>query len=276
MKAPKHQFNLELIPHRVQNAIVDQRASDGYINATALCSAAGKHWHNYIREETNGSFLRALSLKTQIGRNELVQTVGSHGTAETVWVHPKVAVHLGQWLSAEFAVRVSEWVYDWMSGAAKLQPKASTLPPHLERHMLNYGKVPVTHFSILQELTTSLIAPLEAQGYSLPADMVPDISQGRMFCKFAREELGLDTNSLPTYEHEYPDGRNVPAKLYPVEHLGAFRTFINEVWMPQRAEEYFRMRDPQALPMLDRVLRIGHQRPRLQDNPKPHRQRRTG
>jgi hypothetical protein len=32
------------------------------------------------------------------------------------WVHPQVAIHLAQWLSPTFAVKVSKWVFNWMSG----------------------------------------------------------------------------------------------------------------------------------------------------------------
>lgn len=32
------------------------------------------------------------------------------------YVHPKVAIHLAQWLSPKFAVFVTEVVFDWMSG----------------------------------------------------------------------------------------------------------------------------------------------------------------
>ena len=39
----QHQYNLPLIQHKVDDgSIIQQRASDGYINATALCKAAGK------------------------------------------------------------------------------------------------------------------------------------------------------------------------------------------------------------------------------------------
>jgi hypothetical protein len=173
------------------------------------------------------------------------------------WVHPQVAIHLAQWLSPKFAVQVTKWVYEWMSG--KGQPKAKpNLPYHLRRHMLNFGKVPPTHFSILHEMTNTLIAPLEAQGYTLPEKMMPDISQGKMFAKFAREKLGIDTNALPTYAHEFEDGRSVEAKLYPVQCLGAFREYIVNIWMPQRAAGYFQERDPSALPALDRMLSISY------------------
>lgn len=253
-----HQYSLELIAHKVDSSFVHQRASDGYVNATDLCVAAKKKWHNYLREETAGHFLRALSAKIGVSVPDLTQTTTEAGRPDSVWVHPKVAVHLAQWLSADFAVRVSEWVYDWLSGAKKA---VGPMPYHLQRHMTNAGKIPPTHFSILQEMTTYLIAPMEVNGYTLPERMVPDISQGKMFCKWAREQLDLDTDALNTYEHEYPDGRRYPAKLYPVEHLGSFRKFINEVWMPSRAEAYFRERDPVALLALDKILRITYQTP---------------
>lgn len=257
--SPKHQFSLELIEHTLEQSVVQQRKTDGYINATALCQAAGKRWHNYVRNETTGHFLRALAAKTRISVLELNQEVRDASGVASTWVHPQVALHLAQWLSADFAVQVSEWVHQWLSGGGPRRP--SRLPPHLERHMLNFGKVPPTHFSILQEMTTMLIAPLEAQGYTLPAKLVPDISQGKMFCKFLRDKLGIDTDQLPTYEHEYPDGRKMPAKLYPIEVLSAFRKYINEVWLPERAAPYFSQRDPAALVALDKVLKITFQSP---------------
>ncbi|MDH4417689.1 MAG: KilA-N domain-containing protein [Acidovorax sp.] len=251
---PSHQYSLSLITHQVQNSIVQQRADDGYINATALCAAAGKRWHNYVRNETTGNFLRALEAKTRISVSLLTQQLTTPEGLTSTWVHPKVAIHLAQWLSAEFAVQVSEWVYDWMNGDQ--QPREAQLPYHLRRHMLNLGKVPSTHFSILQEMTNTLIAPLEVRGYTMPEKLMPDISQGRMFCKFLRDELNIDTDSLPTYVHEFENRPAVEAKLYPIEFLVAFRNYINEKWLPQRAAGYFQERDPAALPMLDQLLRI--------------------
>lgn len=251
---PTHQYSLSLISHTVEKSIIQQRASDGFINATQLCEVAGKRWYNYVKEENTGHFLRKLADQLKMKVSDLHPEVTEGSTKPHVWVHPQVAIHLAQWLSADFAVKVSSWVYDWMSGKAPRAP--GVMPYHLARHMANVGKIPPSHFSILQEMTNTLIAPLEVNGYSLPEKMVPDISQGKMFCKFAREKLGLNTDSLPTYEHEYPDGRVVDAKLYPVEHLGAFRKYIAEVWMPQRADGYFKDRDPAALLALDKVLHV--------------------
>lgn len=88
--------------------------------------------------------------------------------------------------------------------------------------------------------------------------------------RYLREQLGVDTDALPTYEHEYPDGRRVQAKLYPVEILSQFRKYVNEVWMPERSAAYFSERDPAALLALDKVLHITYQPPK----PKPKAPRR--
>lgn len=256
---------MNLINREVAKSLIHQRSGDGYINATQLCHAAGKRWHNYVRNETTGAFLRALAAKTRISVLLLNQEVTSAEGVSSTWVHPKVAIHLAQWLSADFAVQVSEWVFDWMSGKNAVRPE---LPYHLRRHMANLSAVPPTHFSVLQEMTMSLIAPLEAHGYTLPEELVPDISQGRMFCKFARDELGLDTDALPTYSHRYEGRLPVQAKLYPIEHLGYFRSYIARVWMPERAAGYFKERDPRALIALDKVLNLTYSAPMAANKPR--------
>ncbi len=255
---PTHQYSLSLINHKVENSVIDQRADDGYINATAMCKAAGKLFGHYNETVSTKAFLAELSSDIGITISELVQVIkGGDPHLQGTWVHPQVAINLAQWLSPKFAVQVSKWVYEWMSGKGQPKPEP-TLPYHLRRHMLNIGKVPTTHFSILQEMTNSLIAPLEAQGYTLPEKLMPDISQGKMFCQFARKELGIDTDALPTYTHEFEGRPSVQAKLYPLKHLGAFREYIGDIWMPQRAAGYFKDRDPNALPALDKVLRISY------------------
>ena len=60
------QLSLVLIPHRVGREIIEQRAKDGYINATAMCKAAGKNWFDYRRQKTIEPFLAALATETRI------------------------------------------------------------------------------------------------------------------------------------------------------------------------------------------------------------------
>jgi hypothetical protein len=247
------QLSLELIPHMVGHEIIQQRAKDGYINATAMCKAAWKNWFDYRRQKMTDPYLAALSTETGIPASELIQSLkGGDVTLQGTWVHPQVAIHLAQWLSPEFAVKVGKWVFDWLSEASP-RPRAA-LPYHLRRYVANAQNVPIGHFSILTELTQALIAPLELMGYTVPEKMMPEISQGRMFCKWLRDKCDIDTDMLPTYTHVYEDGRRVEAKAYPEKLLATFRQHFREEWLPVRAVPYFKERDPLALPFLPKLL----------------------
>ena len=107
----------KLIPHTINASVINQRAGDGYIHATAMCQAAGKKFNDYSRLDATQSFLSALSSDAGIPVTRLINSLQGGNSIQGTWVHPKVA-HLAQWLSPQFAVQVTNWVYDWMSGKA--------------------------------------------------------------------------------------------------------------------------------------------------------------
>ncbi|BBL88215.1 hypothetical protein ACPV3U_14700 [Vibrio rotiferianus] len=127
------------------------------------------------------------------------------------------------------------------------------LPAHLDRYIKNRAKIPYTHFSMLNEITLNLIAPLEEAGYTLPEKLVPDISEGKLFCKWLRDNRGIEPKEFPMYDHEYPDGRVVQAKLYPSEYLEDFRKHFHEVWLAEKAGKYFGDRDTLALEFVENL-----------------------
>jgi len=249
---PQHQTSFHLIAHQTDRGIVQQRASDGYINATELCKAAGRRWNDYRETQRTKDFFAVLSTKTGIPVLVLIQQVrDSNGVAST-WIHPKAAINLGQWLSAEFAVQVADWVHDWLSGKGAPQAPAA-LPSHLARYIANDPKVRPGYFSVLQETALNLFGPMHNVGFIIPPNWVPDISVGKAFCKWLREAKGVDTDALPTYQHEYiDDGRIVDAKLYPDSLLAEFRTWFREIWLPVNGVKYFKSKDPNSLAYLDR------------------------
>jgi hypothetical protein len=248
------QQHFDLIPHPVQGGIIYQRPKDGYINATAMCQAAGKEWSAYRRLATTGSFLEQLESVLKINRTDLAHSIsGGDSRLQGTWVHPHVAINLAQWCSATFAVHVSQWVYDWMNSVGPATVK-ETVPYHLRRYIANQPNIPVAHFSILAEMTTLLIAPLEMMGYTLPEHMLPDISSGKMFCKWLRDNFGIDTDVLPTYLQVFEDGRRVWPKAYPDRLLADFRRHFREEWLPHHSIEYFRKRDSEALQFLPKVI----------------------
>ena len=244
-----------LIEHPLDDGdVVHQRPQDGYVNATELCHRAGKLFGHYNETAQTKAFLEELSLDIGIPISNLVQVVRGRGdrVEQGTWVHPRVAINLGQWLSPSFAVKVSEWVFDWMEGRLK-----GYMPEHVQRYLKNRSKVPPTHFSMLNEIYLGLLAPLEDCGVIPPDSMMPDISTGRMFSGFLRQR-GIDPSLFPAYEHEFIDSKRpkVHARLYPTEHLPAFRKYFSEIWLPERAESYFAERFPKALPFLPQVLQL--------------------
>jgi KilA-N domain len=243
-------LKLVLIPHEVENTLINQRAIDGYVNATAMCQAVGKKINHYLENRTTKDFIEELSSDTGIPAPELIQIVSGGSGLQGTWVHPDVAIHLGVWCSPKFAVQVSRWVREWATGTFR----PSKLPYHIQRYIANRSEIPPTHFSMLNEMIFALIAPLESAGYTIPDDMVPDISSGRMFCKWLRDEKGIDTDTLPTYCHRFDDGRTVRPKLYPNEFLADFRKHFHEVWLPTKAGKYFKERDPKSLPFVMKIL----------------------
>jgi hypothetical protein len=243
------QLELAVIRHQVDAHLVPQRAEDGYVDASAMCKAVGKKFTDYEKQSVTREFMTELADRIGIQEEKLVQKI-SDGFQMEVWVHPDVAINLGQWCSPKFAVAVSQWIRNWIEEKGK----KVRFPYHLDRYMANRQKIPHTHFSMLNEIVLHLIGPMESQGYILPEKLIPDISEGKMFCKWLRDERKIDTDSLPTYQHKYADGRIVDAKLYPNELLAAFRKHFHEVWLPNRANDYFTQKDPSALPYLQKLL----------------------
>lgn len=246
------QTQLSLISHEVEGGeVVHQRASDGYVNATAMCKSAGKLFSDYRRLKATGEFTAELSRSMGIPIDLIIQSVASGlNEGRGTWVHPDLAINLGQWLSPRFAVQVSQWVREWMSG--KNTP--IKMPHHIQRYMMNRGKIPSTHFSMLNEITMVLVAPLESKGYTIPDNLLPDGSEGKIFCKWLRDNKSANTDAFPRYPHEYPDGRVFNAKLYPNEYLADFRWHFNEVWLPDHAPKYFSTRDKAALSHVTKIL----------------------
>lgn len=246
---------IPLVAHTLDGEVIGIRQRDGYVNATAMCKAAGREWKHYNENKTTAAFLAELSREVGIPTSELIQSVrGGNPDDQGTWVHPQVATHLAQWLSPRFAVRVSQWVYEWLTG------KAQRLPFHLRRYVINQPNVPDGCFSVLTEMIYGLVAPLEMAGYELPETIWPDISEGILFARYLREEHGIDTAAVPTYWHVFEDGRAaVRAKAYPNDYLALFRGHFTNVWLRQRAREYFLQRDPAALRYVDLALPAARQ-----------------
>jgi hypothetical protein len=100
------------------NYQLEYRDEDGFINITNLCKAGGKKFNDWNRLDKTKKYLQVLSLETGIPVSELIK-VGSgsktiNDTKNLTWAHPQVSINIAQWISAEFDVLVSKWVYEIM------------------------------------------------------------------------------------------------------------------------------------------------------------------
>lgn len=257
---------LDLLDHTYGGEIIRQRAADGYINATAMCRAAGKEWPRYKELKSTGLFLKALAL--DLGLDEVQLTISNLGSPggdrrnQGTWVHPQVAIDLAQWLSPEFKIQVTRWVFDWMSGlGSPVSARRDYIPDFVDRFHLNQKQVPPGYFSVISELFVVAYALLEREGYVLPEKgahgktVSPDISVGIMFSKWLKEHYPTLASQFAEYTHIFTDGRRIDGvKAYPNSLLGIFRDYVVNTWMREQAPKYFGRVDPPAVPFVEKVI----------------------
>ena len=96
------------------NYTIEYRDEDGYINVSNLCKAGGKQFPGWNRLEKTKAFLKVLSSSMQIHIDDLIKYKSGSNSERSTWVHPQVAINIAQWISPEFDVKVSGWVYEIM------------------------------------------------------------------------------------------------------------------------------------------------------------------
>lgn len=107
----------------VNGVLVEQRANDGYVNATSLAKAhqlGGGQRRDVSEWLENAATKRSvdhLSLKTGIPAFKLVQA--KPGRYGGTWIHPRLSVRFAIWLSDDFGFLVEEWVEEWLTTGQK-------------------------------------------------------------------------------------------------------------------------------------------------------------
>jgi hypothetical protein len=238
------QPSLDLIPHSYEGEIVRLRSRDGYVNATAMCKAAGKLFGHYNESDRTKAFIQELSNEIGIPISDLIQSnKGGNPALQGTWVHPQVAIHLAQWLSPTFAVRVTQWVYEWMSG---LSPENDAWQIFQERISLVYDNVPDGYFCIFKE-SSALYATMIKQGATMGAKMILDISIGLHWGNHWRDNnFNAVYGDRRTYPHDYPirypQSMSNPqqAACYPDEALKEFRRWLREDYVPNKLPAYLK------------------------------------
>lgn len=132
-------------------------------------------------------------------------------------------------------------------------------PVFIARYSANWDKPDTGYFSVINELVVQFWGRLEHAGYILAdrapngKEIRPDNAVGRRFSDHLKEHHPELIGGVSYCHHETPEWQG-PARQYPLEMLGIFRRFVDEVWIPNHAAEYLATRDPAALPYLQKLL----------------------
>lgn len=94
------------------------RRADGYVNATAMCKANGKHLPHYMANDRTEAYIAALAPVVGIPTTALVESKqGGTPSLQGTWVHPRLAVDLARWISPAFAVWMDGWFLESITAA---------------------------------------------------------------------------------------------------------------------------------------------------------------
>lgn len=93
------------------------------INATALCHAGKKKFHDYIRLKTTQEYLQTLESVEGIPSTDIIHIVqGGPSEKQGSYVHKLVAIDLARWISPRFAVQITKWIDElMMTGKVELK-----------------------------------------------------------------------------------------------------------------------------------------------------------
>ena len=114
------------------NVLIICRKKDGYINASQLCKAGNKSFKHWSENKNTKAYLRALEASVGIPTDELIKYNTGSNSERSTWVHRKVAIHMAQWISPAFAVKVTSWIYELEVQNNQLIAKVSQRMPILK------------------------------------------------------------------------------------------------------------------------------------------------
>ncbi|MGL6343616.1 MAG: KilA-N domain-containing protein [Waterburya sp.] len=108
---------------------IEQRDVDGYVNATQMCKTVDEDTSDWLKTRDAQLYIEAISQKTGISGNSLVVRVSEGFPAKkSTWIHPKLAICLGRWISVDFAIWCDEHIRTLMETGKTELVKPSVNP----------------------------------------------------------------------------------------------------------------------------------------------------
>lgn len=209
--------------------IINQRETDGYINATQMCQANGKLVADWTRLKETKDYVSYISTDMGIPISQLV--ISNKGLSsdfeQGTWIHPELGICLGRWVSVAFAVWCDRNIKKYLESENYSPPPPKELGAYEERVKEMFDQLPNIkegYWCVLHE-SASLLIYVETQ-LKCPVDKADllDGSIGKHWSKYRKDkEWALDR--IPFF-YTFPDGRTVEPWCYRMSELGYFRSFL--------------------------------------------------
>jgi hypothetical protein len=121
---------LEVESRSWQGTPIQRRQADGFVNATQMAKANGKHLPHYMANERTQAYIAALAPVVGIPTTELVSVrQGGQPHLQGTWIHPRLAVDLARWISPAFAVWMDGWFLETIAGRPPAAPAIAPAAP---------------------------------------------------------------------------------------------------------------------------------------------------
>lgn len=205
----------DLITRAWNGTPIARRTTDGYVNATAMCRANEKQWHDYWRTDRATEYLEALEAETGITVSNLCLTTKG-GANQGTWIHPQVAVDLARWISAPFAVFMDRWFLE-----------------ELERRSLAEDNQPLA-LSPIEAIGTA--AKVVSEIHQMIATHTPALIDARMEIELKRDLLLLKSVAVQSVTGMLPGTSSV---LSPLDKLPRFMGVVVDPEIPIGVTEFF-------------------------------------
>lgn len=191
----------------------------------------------------------AVGIPDAIGRTQNTTIINESGLYSLILTSRKDAARkFKKWVTAEV-----------LPSIRRTGGYGARTPAFIRRYNQNWDRISNGYFSVISELVIRLWGRLEQLGHIMAdqaadgRELRPDISVGQKFAQWLRDNHPEQADECAYYLHWTPAGE-FPARQYPIKMLPLYISFVDGVWIPTCSEDYFRSRDPAALPHLPKLL----------------------
>jgi prophage antirepressor-like protein len=167
------------------------------------------------------------------------------------------------------AKRFKKWVTsEVLPSIRKTGGYGSNTPAFIRRYNQNWDRVSANYFSVINELAVRLWGRFEHLGHIMAdtakdgRELRPDISVGRGFSDWLKAKHPDVADTYAMYLH-WTAAKEIEARQYPMTMMALFHDYLDNVWIPNNAEDYFNRRDPAALPHIGHLLPTSRPAPRF-------------